>query len=201
MNCHTLGRCARGLVACNQRNLTIEQATSFRKPESIYSGKLTGYTQKKVVRQVSAGGTLTIVSASTRRAVVRVRKFARLAYPLWHQMFRPTALGLGGLAITVALWGFGYKISLYYHHPTAAQRATIAKLWVEPPNASLIAVQRLKNQLHLVASPQALCNTFSWLPRLGRAPVCIFPVYRGSVLSFDLPSPLRSPPPEDFHTA
>lgn len=40
---------------------------------------------------------------------------------------KPLALGLIGLAIAVALWGFGYKLSRY--NPSLSSRASFAKLW------------------------------------------------------------------------
>lgn len=48
-------------------------------------------------------------------------------------IFRPCALGFLALAIAVALWGFGYKLSRYDPHPSAASRASIAKLWDKQP--------------------------------------------------------------------
>jgi hypothetical protein len=40
--------------------------------------------------------------------------------------FRPWTLALVGLAIAVALWGYGYKISPYNLHLDAASRASFA---------------------------------------------------------------------------
>jgi hypothetical protein len=36
-----------------------------------------------------------------------------------------------GLAAAVILWGLGYKLSLYHHHPHPAT-VSVAKLWVDP---------------------------------------------------------------------
>jgi hypothetical protein len=149
---------------------------------------------------VSARGTLAIIHNSTRRAVLRAKKLASLPYLFWKQVFKPSALGLGGLVIAVALWGFGYKLSLYHRHPTPVQQATVAKLWIEQ-NASLAAVQRLRNQSHLVASPQALCSTFSWFPRVDRVSTRIVPVQGGGIPSVKLPVSLRSPPLKDVDLA
>ena len=44
-------------------------------------------------------------------------------------MFRPWALAFIGLALSVSLWGFGYKLSRYNPHPDASSRALFAKLW------------------------------------------------------------------------
>ena len=43
------------------------------------------------------------------------------------------------LAIAVALWGFGYKISLYHPDPNHAVRASVAKLWIERRCAEIVA--------------------------------------------------------------
>jgi hypothetical protein len=119
----------------------------------------------------------------------------------WKQLVRPFSLGLVGLAITVALSGFGYKLSRYHRHPALPLQATVVKLWIEPPNASITAASRLKDQLHLVSSPQALANSIPSLPWLDRAVRYKPCVHRGCVLSFDLPIPLRSPPPQYPRTA
>ena len=42
------------------------------------------------------------------------------------------------LAIAVALWGYGYKISRYNSHLDAASRASFAKLWDRHQDASQI---------------------------------------------------------------
>lgn len=200
MNLHTLGRSARGGVASSHGNLAYEQATFRWQPESKFRSNLNGYGHGKAFSQVSARGKLAIIYGSTRRAVLRVRNLGRSEYALCRRMFRPNALGLCGLVIAVALWSFGYKLSVYQRHPTSAQQASKAKLWIDAPDASQVAVQRLKNQSHLVASPQALCHTVSWLPRLGRAAASTFLVPMAGVQSFDLPILPRSPPSQQFRS-
>lgn len=49
----------------------------------------------------------------------------------WSQTCRPSALALLGLAIAVALWGFGYKLSEYSNAPDPLQRTSVAKVWIE----------------------------------------------------------------------
>ncbi len=44
-------------------------------------------------------------------------------------LFRPWAVALIGLAIAVALWGYGYKISRYNSYPDPTYRASFSKLW------------------------------------------------------------------------
>lgn len=118
---------------------------------------------------------------------------------LWNQLYRPYLLGFGGLAFAVALWGFGYKLSLYHRNPAQAQRAIVAKLWSEPPNASVVAVQKLKNQSTFIASPAALCSSIQ-SPLLDDAAVCLLLPKVAVVQSFDFPTLLRSPP-QSFRSA
>jgi hypothetical protein len=40
-----------------------------------------------------------------------------------------------GLAAAVFLWGLGYKLSLYHHHPHPTT-VSVAKLWVDPRGSS-----------------------------------------------------------------
>jgi hypothetical protein len=40
-----------------------------------------------------------------------------------------------GLAAAICLWGIGYKLSLYHHHPHPAT-VSAAKLWVDPRGPS-----------------------------------------------------------------
>jgi hypothetical protein len=40
--------------------------------------------------------------------------------------------GLLGLALSVVLWGTGYKLSLYHPHPSPSVRVGVAKLWIGP---------------------------------------------------------------------
>lgn len=51
------------------------------------------------------------------------------AGPLSSGLFRPWALVLIGLSLSVTLWGFGYKLSRYYPHSDATSRSLLAKLW------------------------------------------------------------------------
>ena len=61
---------------------------------------------------------------------------------------RPWTLGLVGLAITVALWGYGYKISRYNPHLDAASRASFAKLWDKHQDASQILASKGSDNAH-----------------------------------------------------
>src|SRR5579862_8161622 len=60
-------------------------------------------------------------------------------YSISQRLFRPWALPSIGLAITVALWGFGYKISRYNPHPDTASRVLLAKLWDKHQDVTQLA--------------------------------------------------------------
>ena len=112
------------------------------------------------------------------------------------RLFRPWALLFIGLAISVALWGFGYKLSRYNPHPNAASRSSLAKLWDKHQDISQLAsaseAAAQPPQIHpgLRAVLDLLCQTpspekyaFSPPDEFKRIPVLF-----GSVV------PLRSPP-------
>lgn len=175
-------------------------ATLLRRVESNHTTGPKDHIRQKASRQVSARRTIAIVSAPIRGAVGSVRRAGQRAYPLCRYLLRPRALELVGLMVAVALWGFGYKLSLYSLHPTDAQRTTVAKLWVEGDD-SLAAAKRLKSQSQLAAGPQAICSPISWLPGLDRAAVCFLPGQRCGILSVDSSILPRSPPPAELHKA
>lgn len=78
----------------------------------------------------------------------------------WSSVFRrtrvkkPCAVGLIALAIAVALWGFGYKISLYSPRLDPASRASVAKLWVERRGPSTTPGIHLTPRLRTTADSQ-----------------------------------------------
>lgn len=112
-------------------------------------------------------------------------------YSSWKQLFRPCAIGLIGLSISVFLWGFSYKLSLYHRHPTS--HAPVVKLWVESRN-SLVMASRLKPKLCLVHGLQALPVPNLGLPRLDNAVVYVLPEGRHGIASLAFLIPSRSPP-------
>ena len=148
---------------------------------------------------MSAWSTLTITPMASPSTAPPRRIVAGWKSCFWSRIYRPHFLGFSGLALAVALWGFGYKLSLYHPHPAPSLRTIVAKLWIEPPNASIDAVRRLRNQSNVAASPQALCASIRY-PRLERAVVSVFPSKGCGVQSSSFPTPLRSPP-QDFRTA
>ncbi len=122
-------------------------------------------------------------------------------YPLWKQIFRPCALGLVGLAIAVTLWGFSFKLSQYHHHTAPSSRIPVAKLWIEPRNASVAAASSLTAKSHLIVVSQAFPVLIQPLPRLDLAVTCILAVCTRGIVSFDFLIRFRSPPTERFSQA
>jgi len=65
-------------------------------------------------------------------------------------LFTPFTISLLGLAIAVALWGYGYKLSLYHRHPDRTTVNAVAKLWIkdrsQAATSSHFRVQSDRNQ-------------------------------------------------------
>jgi hypothetical protein len=66
----------------------------------------------------------------------------------WRYITRPLNLGLVGLAVAVALWGFAYKLSLYNPDQNQPAPIGVAKLWLGPEGTLLISRNGQKCQLH-----------------------------------------------------
>lgn len=146
---------------------------------------------------MSAQSPFTVIANAMQQRVLQVRRPARRGYPSWEQIFRPCALGILGLAITVVLWGTGYKLSLYHRHPVPPP-VPVAKLWVESRNVSLAVASGLKAKSHFVSDSQASFNPIQRLPHHSRASVCVLSVCTRDVAYFGFLIPFRSPPPPRF---
>jgi hypothetical protein len=120
---------------------------------------------------------------------ITCRKKRRWAHVL------PLSIGLLGLALAVALWGIGYKLSLYRPHPTSSVRAGAAKLWVGPRNSGCIQGSRTKATTPPASNSQLLSAKNSTpLYSTGRAPHFSTTAADGSRFRLLLGT-LRSPPP------
>jgi hypothetical protein len=150
---------------------------------------------------MSAQSPLTIVSSAGRKSVLDMRAQTPGRNPSWRLILRPCTFGLIGLAIAVALWGFGYKLSLYHRHAAPSSRVPVAKLWIEPRDAFVAAASSLNAKSHLVPTPQAFPVPILRLPLLSQTVPCNYPVRRHLVAYFDFLIPFRSPPPNRFHLA
>lgn len=107
--------------------------------------------------------------------------------------FRPFALSLIGLAVTVALWGYSYRISRY--SAVRFSKTFVARLWVE--NRLAIAAEHVtaRNSLkHFGADADAIPVAAVRMPASGRV-VVLSPQSRlRPLLRLVFPTPLRSPP-------
>jgi hypothetical protein len=65
----------------------------------------------------------------------------------WRCIMHPVKVGLIGLAVAVALWGFAYKLSLYYSDQNRPAPISVAKLWLGPEGTLLISKNRPKCQV------------------------------------------------------
>jgi hypothetical protein len=91
-----------------------------------------------------------------RSGIVDV-KHASSGYSLhsWRFILRPLNLGLIGLAVAVSLWGFAYKLSLYYLDQNHPAPISIEKLWLAPEGTLLISKNRPKCQLQQNWTPDS----------------------------------------------
>jgi hypothetical protein len=101
-----------------------------------------------------------------------------------------------GLAAAVILWGLGYKLSLYHHHPHQAT-VSVAKLWVDPRGSfaqgGVPAAKHLRAVERASALQLFLADSLPGLSFSGYSVITVSPDRRqGSGRLFNL---LRSPPP------
>ncbi len=143
--------------------------------------------------------TATVIGMQAR--VLARKTWAKIPQSLWKQIFRPCALGFIGLAIAVALWGFSYKLSLYRQHSGASSPISVAKLWIESRNASVVAGSGVTVQSHLLRISQVLPAAAQRFPRSACGVDCILPECRHTVAYFDFLIPFRSPPALRLSTA
>lgn len=150
---------------------------------------------------MSAQSPFAITAGAMQKALLLMGTQAQCRYHSCRQLFKPCALGLIGLAIAVALWGFGYKLSLYHRHTASSSRVPVAKLWIEPRNASLAADSSLNAKSHLVPTSHAFPVRVHRLPLLNRTVTHIPPICRRDFAHFDFLIPFRSPPRQRFSLA
>ena len=106
-----------------------------------------------------------------------------------------------GLAIIVALWGFGYKLSLYHPRGDHSARVSVAKMWIEPRNATAVPASKLKSKSHLFPGSQALSLPVQKGPNLKRAIAYILPPATRYITYLNFLIPSRSPPSLRFCVA
>lgn len=149
-----------------------------------------------MVDDLPAPGTLTI-SNGPRTISRGLGNSTRCQRPSIRMVLSPCVLGLAAMTLAVVLWGFGYRLSQYRHHPSLPSRVTLAKLWVKPRSESLAVSPIVKVRSHLASSSQALPVRCIASP--GGSAATIFP--NAHVPEFETTSyliPPRSPPTQRF---
>lgn len=150
---------------------------------------------------VSARNPITKAASAAETIAASMVRRAGLWLYACQDKFKPNAPALIGLAIAIAMWGFGYRLSSYQLNPTTTGRAAAAKMCVEPRNASLVAVFRVKNNAHLISSSPALTASIPQLHRIDVGIACALPKRTRRRASFGFLIPFRSPPPYSFSPA
>ena len=108
--------------------------------------------------------------------------------------FRPCAVGLLALAIAIALWGFGYKLSRYDPHPSAASRASIAKLWDKRPGSLTTDALSIRLRSHVPSWPQPFWISIQHGGKKAPAVLELDPQNKRTSSVFRRLNPSRSPP-------
>ena len=134
------------------------------------------------------------ITLSRSRTIVSAAAMKSLRRSAWRQIFQPCTLALLGLAVAVALWGFGYKLSLYHAHRSAPLRSAATRLWMDPPSDALIVVQRLKSRSHSTTRRSALPGLPQRLPQSASVLANIARTAPPGFLSPDSAASPRSPP-------
>jgi hypothetical protein len=112
-----------------------------------------------------------------------------------NHLFSPSHFGLIGLALAVFLWGFGYKLSLYYQAPS---RGTVVKMWVEQRNSSAIFGSTFNAKFSPISDSQALPGAVQvHLPDRSSI-TCIAHIVRRNPNYSAFLIPFRSPPAHRF---
>lgn len=142
-----------------------------------------------------------MLASAAKASVLSTRPEAQSHYPPWKQRFRPCTLGFIGLAILVALWGYGYKLSLYHRDDQHAARGLVAKLWIEPRHTSALPASKLKAKSHVIPGSHALLFPIQVVPNLRRAVNSILPPPARDIAYSNLLIPSRSPPSLRFFVA
>jgi hypothetical protein len=130
-------------------------------------------------------------AVATMRGCMSVRFSRQFAF-LFASAFRPCVLGFLVLALAVAAWGFGYKISLY--QPNSGTRLTVAKLWDEHRNVKTGGNNRKKVDSDRTYLSELHSPDLRRCPRPAIAYLATLPRPSVSLAVVDYCLPFRSPP-------
>ena len=148
---------------------------------------------------MSTGNESSMVSCTNGRTTSIAGGYVASGSSFSRRLFRPWALGFIGLAIFVALWGYGYKISRYSTHSDASSRALLAKMWDKHQDVSQVA-----DATKASAQPHLQFELHAPLLLLGQPSTLAERACRDSDESKRIPAlfrslvPLRSPPSDNF---
>lgn len=172
---------------------SIEPYATFHGEKSPLGRRIVQRRQKGPLNRLSIRAPFT-TAAGTAESVRRIWQRAKSLYSSWRQLFRPCALGLIGLAISVALWSVGYKLSLYNQHAASSSQIPVVKIWLETRHAPITAIFRLRRASHLLPGSAALYAALLQCPRLNGSIASVLPVCRRRIPYFYLSIPFRAPP-------
>jgi hypothetical protein len=142
---------------------------------------------------VSDQSPLTNAASVAETRVIRMKAQAGNRF-FTRSNFKPKALALAGLAVAIALWALGYRLSTYQLHPGSTGQTAAAKLCVEPRNASFAAVSPLKAGAHRVTGLPAILTSVRPIAAIASGFICV-PLERvHRPATFDFLIPFRSPP-------
>lgn len=134
----------------------------------------------------------------THESEKQVRSYAQRVSEMQGKTSNSLTFLLSILAIAVTLWGFGYKLSLYYPQSDPASRSLVAKLWVEQRQISITTASRLEKKTRLEHSLQAFVISTSQ----PSYPYCISIHFARSSArssaSCGFPTPSRAPPLKQY---
>lgn len=112
------------------------------------------------------------------------------------QIFKPCVLSITTLAMAIALWGTGYKLSRYLHAPDQAHKIPVARLWVEHRNAATVVVATLHAKTPAV--PVAVPRLSPQQPMLRVACIVVPSLGAQGAATPGALLPFRSPPSLSF---
>jgi hypothetical protein len=176
----------------------VRAPRDFSRSESSMMVVSVARRQKGLFDTMSAGSPSTILPQAVQKIEALPIDHAVTQSVPAKRVFRPCALGFIGLAIAVALWGFGYKLSRYTLHPDSLTRTSVAKLWDKHQDAGQVIASKLN------AEAQLRLKLYAVLTSLQNAPEPDPVAFRAPDDVENVPSsfrsliPFRSPPSRSF---
>lgn len=139
---------------------------------------------------------MSVASGTSRTSVASAKVAAPVRAPL--PQLRPYALLLLFLSVSLALWGFGCKLSRYNPHPNVTSRTLSAKLWDKHQDLEEIAGRLKVSGNHSLPITLALALVHAARPAQNIFPLPSEQRAAHPVLVCRAAIPLRSPPSHPF---